>query len=146
MATDLGLELIGLTTLHHDQKTDGGGEVLNTLGHLIRSKGEIDNYSVCNKQPYQVFKIIKKLQPDILIVRHMNMTILGTKLGIPAVLEGDVNVSAGYEGLVKLGRRLHEALLRKKVLKTIGDHIELPYTDWWLNEENPFYFDGGNEL
>ena len=146
MATDLGLELIGLTTLHHDQTTDGGGEVLNTLGHLIRSKGEIDNYSVCNKQPYQVFKIVKKLQPDILIVRHMNMTILGTKLGIPAVLEGDVNVSAGYDGLVKLGRRLHEALLRKKVLKTIGDHVELPYTDWWLNEENPFYFDGGNEL
>lgn len=146
MANDLGIKLVGLTTLHHDQKTDDGGEVLNTLGHLIRSKGEIDNYSVCNKQPYQVFKIVQKLQPDILIVRHMNMTILGTKLGIPAVLEGDVNVSAGYDGLVKLGRRLYEALLRKKVLKTIADHVELPYTDWWLSEENPFYFDGGNEL
>jgi nitrogenase molybdenum-iron protein alpha chain len=146
MAKDLGIELVGLTTLHHDQKTDGGGDVLNTLGHLIKSKGEVENYSVCNKQPYQVFKIVKKLQPDLLIVRHMNMTILGTKLGIPAVNEGDVNVSAGYDGVIKLGRRLHEALLRKKVLTTIADHVELPYTDWWLEQDNPFYFDGGNEL
>ncbi len=146
MATDLGLELVGLTTLHHDQKTDGNTEELNTLNHLIKDKGEIENYSVCNKQPFQVIKIVKKLQPDLLIVRHMNMTILGTKLGIPSVLEGDVNVSAGYDGFIKLGKRLHEALLRKKVLKTIADHVELPYTDWWLQEEDPFYFDGGNKL
>lgn len=146
MATDLGLELMGVTTLHHDQKTDGNVEELNTLNHLIKSRGDIENYSVCNKQPYQVMKIVKKLQPDLMIVRHMNMTILGTKLGIPSVLEGDVNVSAGYDGLLKLGQRLYEALQRKKILQNIAAHVELPYTDWWMEQEDPFYFDGGNQL
>jgi nitrogenase molybdenum-iron protein alpha chain len=146
MAMDLGLELMGVTTLHHDQQTDSDVEGLNTLNHLINTKGDIENYSVCNKQPYQVMKIVQRVKPDLIVVRHMNMTILGTKLGIPSVLEGDVNISAGYDGLIKLGRRLHEALLRKNILKTIAAHVELPYTDWWLQEENPFYFDGGNTL
>jgi nitrogenase molybdenum-iron protein alpha chain len=143
MALDLGLELVGITTLHHDQKTDGNVESLDTLGHLIRTKGDVENYTVCNKQPYQVFKIVKKLNPDLMIVRHMNMTILCTKLGIPSVLEGDVNVSAGYDGIIKLGERLYDALQTKKILKNIAEHVELPYTDWWINQEDPFYFNGG---
>lgn len=145
MANDLGLELVGLTTLHHDQRTDGDLEELNTLNHLIKSQGDVEQYSVCNKQPFQVVKIVRKLRPDLIVVRHMNMTILGTKLGIPSVLEGDVNASMGYDGILKLGQRLYEALQRKKVLETISEHIEWPYTDWWLAEEDPYYFDGGGK-
>jgi len=141
-ALDLGLELVGVTTLHHDQTTDGGEEGVDTLEHLVRSKGDIKNFTVCNKQPYQVVKLLKKLQPDLLIVRHMNMTILGTKLGIPTVLEGDANVSAGYDGIVRLGERLYEATLTRKVLRTIAEHVEWPYSDWWLEQDDPFLFEG----
>lgn len=144
ISLDLGLDLLGITTLHHDQKTDGDVEGLDTLSHLIESKGDVKNFTVCNKQPYQVVKILKKLKPDLLIVRHANMTILGTKLGIPTVLEGDANISAGYDGVAKLGNRLYEVMQTKKILENIAAHIEWPYTDWWFEQEDPFYFEGGN--
>jgi nitrogenase molybdenum-iron protein alpha chain len=141
MLLDLGLDLVGVTTLHHDQTTDGGQESLDSLGNLVASKGEIPNYSVCNKQPYQVFKLLKAAKPDILIVRHMNMTITGAKLGVPTMNDGDVNISAGYDGLVRLGKRLLDALKTKKLFENVSRHCESPYTAWWLEQADPFYFE-----
>ncbi len=139
MALDLGLEPVGVTTLHHDQRTDGDLDSLNTLGHLVAARGDIENFTVCNRQPYQMVKTLRRLKPDLLIVRHMHMTILGTKLGIPTVLEGDVNVSAGYDGVIKLGDRLYQALQTKRLIQNIADHVEWPYSDWWLEEEDDVY-------
>ncbi|MDR2073338.1 MAG: nitrogenase [Spirochaetaceae bacterium] len=149
MLLDLGLDLRGITTLHHDQTTDGGTDSLDSLGNLVASKGEIGNYTVCNKQPYQVFKLLKAARPDILIVRHMNMTIVGAKLGIPTMNDGDVNISAGYDGLVRLGKRLVDAIKTKRLFENVARHCESPYTTWWLEQEDPFYFEkkdaGGSE-
>lgn len=139
MVVDLGLKPLGLATLHHDQTTDGQSEDFNTLKHLLDSRGEVENYTICNRQPYQMIKVLKRLKPDLLIVRHMNMTILGTKLGIPTILEGDVNVSAGYDGVIKLGERLHQALRTKRLLQNIAEHVEWPYSSWWLDREEEVY-------
>jgi nitrogenase molybdenum-iron protein alpha chain len=139
----LGLELAGATALHHDLRTDNP-ESINTLNALIMSNGDIPNFTVCNMQPYQVVKILRKLKPDLLICRHMGLTGIGSKLGIPTLFEGDANYSIGYEGVVKMGRRIYEALQTKKLVENIARHVELPYTDWWLNEEDPFYFEEGH--
>lgn len=139
---DLGLELAGMNTLHHDLHTDSPLQA-DTLEALIKSNGNIKNVTVCNKQPYQVLKILKRIKPDLLIVRHMNLTSLGTKLGIPTLFEGDANYSIGYEGVVKMGRRFDEALQTKKLVENIAAHTKLPYSDWWLKHEDPFYFEGG---
>jgi len=143
MLLDLGLELIGVTTLHHDQITDGGHEITDSLGHLVKSHGNIENFSICNKQPYQVYKILQKLKPDIIIVRHMNMAVLGAKLGIPTIHDGDVNISAGYSGLLRLGERLYQAARAQKLFQNIARHFITPYSDWWLAQDNPFYFERG---
>jgi len=55
------------------------------------------------------------------------------------VLEGDVNVSAGYDGLVGLGERLLKAARSKTLLRNIADHVEWPYTDWWLQQDDTVY-------
>jgi nitrogenase molybdenum-iron protein alpha chain len=143
MLIDLGINLVGITTLHHDQITDGGYESTNSLGNLVKNHGNIENFSVCNKQPYQVYKILQKLQPDIMIVRHMNMAVLGAKLGVPTMNDGDVNISAGYDGLLRLGERLYQATRAQKLFQNIARHFRTPYSDWWLSQENPFYFEGG---
>jgi nitrogenase molybdenum-iron protein alpha chain len=135
----LGLELVGATSLHHDLHTDNPASV-NTLSALIETNGDIPNFSVCNMQPYQVTKILLKLKPDLLVCRHNGLTSIGSKLGIPAILEGDANFSIGHEGVVKMGRRFLEALNTRKLVDTIARHVKMPYTDWWLKEENPFYF------
>ncbi|WP_010256260.1 nitrogenase component 1 [Treponema primitia] len=140
----LGLELVGATSLHHDLKTDNPDSV-NTLSALIETNGDIPNFSVCNMQPYQITKILQRLKPDLLVCRHGGLTTLGSKLGIPAILEGDANYSIGYEGVVKMGRRFYEALRTKKLVDTIASHVKLPYTSWWLAESDPFYFQRGNE-
>lgn len=138
---DLGLELVGMTTLHHDMHNDACDVGEDSLAEMIKVTGDIDNFSVCNKQPYQVIKLLQKLQPDVMIVRHMNMTILGGKLGIPSLLEGETNVSAGYEGVLTTGRRLKSLMQTKGVFNTLKEYNEFPYSKWWQEEENPFYFE-----
>ena len=136
---DLGLEVIGVTTYHHDKKYDN--PELNTAKYLVENAGNIPNFSVCNKQPYQVIKFLKKLNPDILFVRHGSLTVIGPKLGIPAIMEGDSDQSCGYDGLIEMGFRIRKAFKARKLYQNIAKHSELPYTDWWLSDEtDPFIF------
>ncbi|MDR2501085.1 MAG: nitrogenase [Treponema sp.] len=136
----LGLEITGAAALHHDLRTDNPASV-NTLNALIESGGDIPNFTVCNMQPYQVVKILRKLKPDVMLCRHEGLTGIGSKLGIPSLFEGDANYSAGYAGVARMGRRILEALQTKRLLENVARHTELPYTDWWLAEEDPFYFE-----
>ena len=136
---NLGLEIVGITTYHHDQEYDN--PEINSLDYMIDTVGNVPNYTICNKQPYQVIKFIKKLQPDFLIVRHETLTVLGYKLGIPSIMEGDSNKCVGYEGVLDLGRRIKTILKTKKLFDNIASHVEFPYTDWWMDEaRDPFYF------
>jgi nitrogenase molybdenum-iron protein alpha chain len=68
---------------------------------------------------------------------------MGSKLGIPTLFEGDANYSSFYKGVVNLGKRLHEAWLTRKLVENIAPHVESPYTDWWLEQDDPFYFSAG---
>lgn len=138
MLLDLGLEVVGVTTFHHDQTTDSGLAETDSLGQLIAAKGDIDNFSVCDKQPYQVVKVLQNLRPDLLIVRHTNMAVIGAKLGIPTIQDGDVNISAGYDGLIKLGERLLTAWRTRRIFHNIAKHYRHPYTKWWAEQDDPY--------
>lgn len=139
---DLGLEVIGITTYHHDQNYDT--KEINTVKFMTDTVGNVPNYTICNKQPYQVIKFLSKLDPDFLIVRHPALTVLGYKLGIPSIMEGDSNKCVGYNGIIELGQRIQKILKTKKLYKNIASHVEFPYSDWWLDEKtDPFHFVGG---
>lgn len=141
---DLGITLIGLNTLHHDQHTDSPQQP-NTLDELVKRCGNIPNVTVCNKQPHQIIKILKEIKPDLLIVRHMNLTSLGTKLGIPTLFEGDANFSIGYDGVLKMGKRVTEALATKRLVSNIAAHSKLPYTKWWLEDRPETVWEGSGK-
>lgn len=138
LVSDLGMEICGITTLHHDQRTDGKDVEKSTLSEMIRVAGDVENFTVCNKQPYEVIKLIQRVSPDFMIVRHMNMTILGGKLGIPCLLEGEINISAGYDGLLLMGRRIRDLLKAKGILSTLKEYNTFPYTDWWMSQEKDY--------
>ncbi|MDR2743521.1 MAG: nitrogenase [Treponema sp.] len=142
VARSLGVELAGITTLHHDLLTDNPASV-NSMEALVETAGDIRNFTICNLQPYQIIKILQKLKPDFLLCRHNGMNAMGAKIGIPTLFEGDANFSCGYQGIVRLGRRLYEALQTRKLVENIAGHAELPYSDWWMNESDPFYFSKG---
>jgi nitrogenase molybdenum-iron protein alpha chain len=136
---DLGIEICGMTTLHHDMRTDGEDADHSTLQEMIDVVGDVENFTVCNKQPYELVKLIKKANPDFMIVRHMNMTITGGKMGIPSISEGEINISAGYDGILIMGKRILELLKAKKILGTLAEYSEFPYTDWWLEQKEDYF-------
>ena len=141
MTRDLGLEICGITTLHHDQIRDSEAKELDSLQQMIEEIGDIHNFNVCNKQPYLMVKILKKYDIDILISRHFNAGVVGTKLGIPSFRNTDPNLLMGYDGLLTFGREIIEIIEAKNFYKTIGEHTVLPYSKWWLDNPNPYYFD-----
>ncbi|MDQ0204517.1 nitrogenase component 1 [Pectinatus haikarae] len=130
IAKDLNLNVIGLSTLHHDLHFETK-EQANSLEALIKSAGNIENVRVCNKQPYRIIKVLQDIKPDVLLVRHPNLAPIGMKLGIPTLSEGDGNYSIGYDGVLKFGRRLLELLTAKKLFVNIAAHARLPYSSWW---------------
>ncbi|MBQ6589250.1 MAG: nitrogenase [Butyrivibrio sp.] len=138
IASDLGIEIAGITTLHHDMKTDGEPVEHSSLQEMINVAGDIEHFSVCEKQPYEVIKILKQVKPDVVIIRHMHLPALSAKLGIPSILEGEVNVSAGYDGIITLGERLKNIRKFKRVLTTLEEYNEFPYTKQWLEDERLF--------
>lgn len=141
VARDLGMEVVGITTLHHDQYTDSGDKELNTLLKLVENGGDIKEFSVCNRQPYILTKLLERLKPDVLITRHNNMAVVGTKLGIPSFRTNDANIICGYDGIFVFAQRIIDLLAKKKFYTNVSQHYTSPYTKWWQNEENPFYFD-----
>lgn len=135
----MGLEIVGITTYHHDKKYDNSE--INTAKYLVEAAGNIPNVTVCNKQPYQVVKLLKKYKPDFLLVRHPGLAVLGFKLGIPAIMENDSSKAVGYNGILDLGRRIKRTMKNAKLYQNFARHTEFPYTDWWLDEStDPFYF------
>lgn len=139
-AADLGMEIVGISPLHHDQKTDGDG-VITSDEKLHRDRPQIQNVNVCAKQPYQTVRLIKEADPDFLLFRHTGIAGVGYKLGIAVLPEGNKDDSIAYEGVLKLGRRALVALKTRKLRENIAGHAKLPYTDWWMNgEESPDYF------
>lgn len=138
IAADLGVEIAGITTLHHDMKTDGEPVENSSLQEMINVAGDVDNFSVCEKQPHEVLKLLKKANPDVVIIRHMHLPVLSGKLGIPSILEGEVNISAGYDGILTLGERIKNAARTKRILTTLKEYNEFPYTKEWLEDERLF--------
>jgi nitrogenase molybdenum-iron protein alpha chain len=107
----------------------------------VETSGDIPELTICNFQPYEVIKMLKRLKPDLVIVRHQGLSPLSSKMGIPTLLLGDESSVATYSGVIKMGKTLLDTLSAKKFYENIARYAEFPYTEWWLNEEDPFYFE-----
>jgi nitrogenase molybdenum-iron protein alpha chain len=140
---DFGMQLIGFNLNHHDVRMDSNPEEV-LLDHFINVNGNVENTSICNKQPFIVHKILKAVKPDVVVLRHGGDPVVCAKAGVPTLYEGDVNWGIGYEGILHLGRRLKAVFKKKRFFEHVGKHIKLPYTEWWLNEADPFYFEGAS--
>lgn len=140
----LGLEVVGGTAFHHDQIYDNDYGEVNSIGNMVKITGDVENYTVCNKQPYEFINILKSIQPDVLVVRHGEISTIGSKLGIPSFQVTDANLGIAYDGVIELGNKIYETLRTKKLVENIAKHSEIPYTDWWLKQD-PYIFEKGEK-
>ncbi|MDR2163791.1 MAG: nitrogenase [Clostridiales Family XIII bacterium] len=135
---ELGVTVDGSLVFHHDPVYDAGYENQNTLKHLVDNYGDIPYFSVSRTQQYQFYGLLNRVNPDFIIIRHNGVAPLAAKLGIPSFAMGDEHFPLGYDGIVRMGEALVGILARKKFNNVLKRHVELPYTPWWLSQEDPF--------
>lgn len=135
---ELGIGVQGSIVFHHDPVYDSGAENQNTLKHLVENYGDIEHFTVSKTQAYQLSNLFKRVKTDFVIIRHQGLAPEAAKLGIPALAMGDEHIPVGYDGMIRTGEILLEIIARKKFNQVLQRHVGLPYTDWWVNQEDPF--------
>jgi nitrogenase molybdenum-iron protein alpha chain len=135
---ELGIGVQGSIVFHHDPVYDSGAEHQNTLKHLVDNYGDIEHFTVSKTQAYQLSNIFRRVKTDFVIIRHQGLAPEAAKLGIPALAMGDEHIPVGYDGIIRTGEILLEIIARKKFNRVLQRHVKLPYTDWWVNQEDPF--------
>ncbi len=143
MLQELGMKAVGAAIFHHDPQYDSGDDTADTLKHTVEDYGDVPNFTVCNKQEFELVNVLNRLRPDILFARHGGMTLWGAKFGIPSLLIGDEHFGMGYEGLVKYGEQILETIENNEFVKNLEKHAVNPYTKWWLEQEPYTFLKGG---
>lgn len=144
LLSELDMDIVGAGIFHHDPCYDNGDRRSDALDHAVKTYGDFKNYAVCNKQVFELVNVLHRTRPDIFIARHGGLSVWGVKLGIPTLLIGDEHFGLGYQGLLNYGNKILHALDTTEFVKNISSHVELPYTDWWL-EQDPHSFLGGEK-
>lgn len=135
---ELGIGVEGSIVFHHDPVYDSGAENQNTLKHLVDNYGDIEHFTVSKTQAYQLSNLFKRVKTDFVIIRHQGLAPEAAKLGIPALAMGDEHIPVGYDGIIRTGEILLEIIARKKFNQVLQRHVGLPYTNWWINQKDPF--------
>lgn len=141
---ELGMKMAGACTWHHDPVFDNHDRRSDSLGHIVEQYGDFD-FSVCNKQSYELVNLLNRVRPDIFIVRHPGMAIWGARLGIPSFHMEDEHFGLGYRGIINYGRKIADAIANPAYVRNLSRHSRLPYSAWWL-EQAPFSLLGGEKL
>lgn len=132
---ELGIEVDGSLVFHHDPIYDSGDKRQDSLGFLVKNYGDVGSFSVSNRQQYQFYGLLKRVNPDFIIIRHNGLAPLASKLGIPAAPLGDEHIPVGYQGIVNLGEYILEILAHKKFHQDLAAHVTIPYKKWWLSQD-----------
>ena len=136
---ELGVEVDGAYSFHHDPTTDSGDPRQDTLTHLVETWGDIPNYTVSPDQHFQAHAALQRSRPDFVICRHSaSLAVLGTRLGIPVLPIFYSNDGLGYDGLLTIGRAILRVLPRKRFCDDIASHSCFPYQRWWLEQTDPY--------
>ena len=135
---ELGIEVDGTMVFHHDPVYDSGDVRQDSLKTLVNETGDIKNFTVANRQQFAFVSLIKRTNPDFVLVRHTGLAPLSAKLGVPGAAIGDENKAIGYQGILNIAETVKAVLRIRKFNDDLKEHIELPYTDWWLEQNDPF--------
>jgi len=139
---ELGVTVDDAYSFHHDPSTDSRDPEQDSLGHLVETTGDVENFTVSPDQHFQTHAALKRSNPDFVICRHSGTTAtLAGRLGIPVLPIFYSNDGLGYEGLLTIGRAILRVLPRRRFYEDVAAHSSFPYQKWWLEETNPYALD-----
>jgi nitrogenase molybdenum-iron protein alpha chain len=137
---ELGMNVAGGCFWHHDPEFDNRDANADSLNHLVTQYGDVP-VSICNKQAHELINQLRRVKPDVFVVRHPGMAVWGGKLGIPTFLVEDEHFGLGYRGLLRFGRKIAEAVNNPSFYKHLARHARLPYTEWWLRQDSTAFLE-----
>jgi nitrogenase molybdenum-iron protein alpha chain len=130
---EIGFEVVGIRSFHHDQFADVEYE---KLAREAKSDYVVD---IANVQPFEEANLLQRLKPD-LFLGHANGNMTASKLGVATHVIYNTGLSyIGYRGVYELARRLHRQLLNPAYNRNLAANLRLPYTDTWY-EADPFSY------
>jgi nitrogenase molybdenum-iron protein alpha chain len=136
---DLGVEVDGAYSFHHDPSSDSGDPRQDSLSHLVETWGDVPNYTVSPDQHFQAHAALLRSKPDFVVCRHGgSIALLTARLGIPVLPIFYSNDGLGYDGLVTIGRAILRVLPRKRFCDDVASHSRFPYQPWWQEQTDPF--------
>ncbi|WP_127076530.1 nitrogenase component 1 [Rhodomicrobium lacus] len=135
---EIGVQVDGSLVFHHDPVYDSEDRKQDTLDHLIENYGEVEHFTVGNRQQFQFYNLLQRVNPDFIIIRHNGLSPLAARLGIPAIPLGDELHAFGYQGMINLGEAILAVLQHRKFHQDIAGRVKLPYKKSWLAEKDPF--------
>lgn len=135
---ELGVEVNGSLVFHHDPVYDSQDPRQDSLAYLVDNYGDVPSFTVSNRQQYQFYGLLQRVNPDFIIIRHNGLAPLASRLGIPAAPLGDEHHALGYQGMINLGETILEILSHKKFHQDLAAHTKLPYKKEWLDLKDPF--------
>jgi nitrogenase molybdenum-iron protein alpha chain len=133
LLTELGFEIVGIRSFHHDEFAEVEYEKLAAI-----SKKDFP-VNIANVQPFEEANLLKKLKPD-LFLGHWNGNATASKLGIATHVIYNTGLSyIGYKGVYELARRLFRQLKNSGFNRNLSEHVKLPYSQKWYDAE-PFSY------
>lgn len=130
---ELGFEIIGIRSYHHDEFAEGEYE------KLIQGGAKDAVINIANVQPFEEANILKRLKPDVFL-GHWNANGTASKLGIATHVVYNSGLSyIGYKGVYEIARRLYRQLTNPIFNKKLSKFTRLPYYEKWYTED-PFNY------
>jgi len=130
---ELGLEIVGIRSYHHDEFA------LVEYEKLIKSSEKDFMIGIANSQPFEEANMLRKLKPD-LFLGHWCGNSTAAKSGIATHTVYNTGIQyVGYRGAYELARRIYRQLKNPAFNRNMSKYVRLPYKDEWY-EENPFKY------
>jgi nitrogenase molybdenum-iron protein alpha chain len=136
---ELGVEVDGAYSFHHDPSTDSGDPRQDMLAQVVETWGDVPHYTVSPDQHFQAHAALQRARPDFVICRHTgSIAVLAARMGLPVLPIFYSNDGLGYDGLVTIGRAILRTLPRGRFCRDVARHARFPYQPWWLQQTDPY--------
>ena len=130
---ELGFEIVGIRSYHHDEFAVGEYE------KLAASSPKDFVLNIANVQPFEEANLLLKLQPDVFL-GHWNGNGTAAKLGVATHVIYNTGLGyIGYSGVYELARRLARQLKNPIFNQKLKKHVSLPYAKQWYDAD-PFKY------
>jgi nitrogenase molybdenum-iron protein alpha chain len=128
---DLGMEVIGFKAHHYDAFNEPVFKNLENVDDVL--------FTVATNQPFEASNILKRINPDILIM-HTGGNNAMAKHGLPILpLFGPANNYMGFTGVFEIARRLAQKLRNCEYNKQLSLNRPLPFRKEWYGKD-PFTY------